>query len=162
MIQTALQLSTQENISPDLRDRGYIYWRLLSTDPDAAKEVVLKERPLISDDHDVMDHSLLGVLIANMSTLASVYHKHPSEFTDTSETCELTFGSQKPPSTPPLPSHHNINAQHQGQQNHQNHSEQQNHNDRKMQPDRARVPHPAPEPPSDDSCVVADLLGLGL
>jgi hypothetical protein len=27
----------QDSDNPDLRDRGYIYWRLLSTDPAAAK-----------------------------------------------------------------------------------------------------------------------------
>ena len=30
-----------------MRDRGFIYWRLLSTDPAAAKDVVLAEKPLI-------------------------------------------------------------------------------------------------------------------
>ena len=34
-----LSLATQDSDNPDLRDRGYIYWRLLSTDPVAAKEV---------------------------------------------------------------------------------------------------------------------------
>ena len=36
-----LQLSShalQDSDNPDLRDRGYIYWRLLSTDPEAAKQ----------------------------------------------------------------------------------------------------------------------------
>jgi AP-1 complex subunit beta-1 len=31
-------------------DRGYVYWRLLSTNPEAAKAVVLAERPTITDD----------------------------------------------------------------------------------------------------------------
>lgn len=34
-----LSLATQDSDNPDLRDRGFIYWRLLSTDPGAAKEV---------------------------------------------------------------------------------------------------------------------------
>ena len=37
LVQSVLSLATQESDNPDLRDRGYIYWRLLSTDPAAAK-----------------------------------------------------------------------------------------------------------------------------
>ena len=37
LVQQVLSLATQESDNPDLRDRGYIYWRLLSTDPAAAK-----------------------------------------------------------------------------------------------------------------------------
>ena len=33
LIQLVLSYATQETDNPDLRDRGYIYWRLLSTDP---------------------------------------------------------------------------------------------------------------------------------
>ena len=32
-----IDIRTQDSDNPDLRDRGYIYWRLLSTDPGAAK-----------------------------------------------------------------------------------------------------------------------------
>ena len=31
LVQRALSLATQDSDNPDLRDRGYIYWRLLST-----------------------------------------------------------------------------------------------------------------------------------
>ena len=41
-----LDLATTECENPDLRDRGFVYWRLL-TNPQAAKSVVLTERPLI-------------------------------------------------------------------------------------------------------------------
>ena len=37
LVQQVLSLATQDSDNPDLRDRGYIYWRLLSTDPVAAK-----------------------------------------------------------------------------------------------------------------------------
>ena len=39
LVQQVLSLATQDCDNPDLRDRGFIYWRLLSTDPAAAKEV---------------------------------------------------------------------------------------------------------------------------
>uniref|UniRef100_A0AAZ3Q1X0 AP complex subunit beta n=2 Tax=Oncorhynchus TaxID=8016 RepID=A0AAZ3Q1X0_ONCTS len=38
LVQQVLSLATQDSDNPDLRDRGYIYWRLLSTDPVTAKE----------------------------------------------------------------------------------------------------------------------------
>ena len=49
----------QDSDNPDLRDRGYIYWRLLSTDPAAAKEVVLADKPLISEETDRLEPNLL-------------------------------------------------------------------------------------------------------
>ena len=39
LVQQVLTLATQDSDNPDLRDRGFIYWRLLSTDPAAAREV---------------------------------------------------------------------------------------------------------------------------
>ena len=55
----------QDSDNPDLRDRGYIYWRLLSTDPVAAKEVVLAEKPLISEETDLIEPTLLEELICH-------------------------------------------------------------------------------------------------
>ncbi|KAF7048973.1 hypothetical protein CFC21_057602 [Triticum aestivum] len=80
MIQAVLNNATVETDNPDLRDRAYIYWRLLSTDPEAAKDVVLAEKPVISDDSNQLDSSLLDELLANISTLSSVYHKPPEAF----------------------------------------------------------------------------------
>uniref|UniRef100_C6JSG7 Beta-adaptin appendage C-terminal subdomain domain-containing protein n=1 Tax=Sorghum bicolor TaxID=4558 RepID=C6JSG7_SORBI len=80
MIQAVLNNATVETDNPDLRDRAYIYWRLLSTDPEAAKDVVLAEKPVISDDSNQLDSSLLDELLANISTLSSVYHKPPESF----------------------------------------------------------------------------------
>lgn len=74
--------SPQDSDNPDLRDRGYIYWRLLSTDPVAAKEVVLAEKPLISEETDLIEPTLLEELICHIGTLASVYHKPPSAFVE--------------------------------------------------------------------------------
>uniref|UniRef100_A0A2N9FW79 Beta-adaptin appendage C-terminal subdomain domain-containing protein n=1 Tax=Fagus sylvatica TaxID=28930 RepID=A0A2N9FW79_FAGSY len=75
-----LNNATVETDNPDLRDRAYIYWRLLSTDPEAAKDVVLAEKPVITDDSNQLDSSLLDELLANIATLSSVYHKPPEAF----------------------------------------------------------------------------------
>ena len=77
---TILDMATEESDNPDLRDRGFIYWRLLSTDPEAAKIVVLGDKPVIEDDTFRLDPSLLTVLIGQIATLSSVYHKPPEAF----------------------------------------------------------------------------------
>jgi AP-1 complex subunit beta-1 len=80
MVQDVLNMATQETDNPDLRDRAYVYWRLLSTDAVAAKQVVLAPKPLINDQGDQLDGTVLDDLIAQISTLASVYHKPPETF----------------------------------------------------------------------------------
>lgn len=80
MIQTVLNNATQETDNPDLRDRAYVYWRLLSTDPEAAKDIVLAEKPTISDEVSGLDPDLLAELLRNIATLSSVYQKPPSAF----------------------------------------------------------------------------------
>lgn len=84
LVQRALTLATQECDNPDLRDRGFIYWRLLLTDPAAAKAVVLADKPLIAEETDLLEPSLLDELLTHVSSLASVYHKPPSTFVDNS------------------------------------------------------------------------------
>ncbi|TKR77769.1 hypothetical protein L596_018682 [Steinernema carpocapsae] len=83
LVQRVLSLATQDSDNPDLRDRGYIYWRLLSADPAGAKEVVLAEKPLISEETDLLEPSLLDQLVCHIGSLASVYHKPPTSFVDT-------------------------------------------------------------------------------
>jgi AP-1 complex subunit beta-1 len=46
----------------------------------AAKDVVLAEKPTISDDSNSLDPTLLDDLLANIATLSSVYHKPPEAF----------------------------------------------------------------------------------
>jgi len=53
-------------------------------DPAAAKEVVLAEKPLISEETDLLEPSLLSQLVCHIGSLASVYHKPPSSFIDPS------------------------------------------------------------------------------
>merc|ERR1712176_1262119 len=80
MVQRVLDLATEESDNPDLRDRGFIYWRLLSTDPEAAKMVVLGDKPVIEDDTFRLDPGLLNGLIGQIATLSAIYHKPPDAF----------------------------------------------------------------------------------
>eukprot|EP00698_Gefionella_okellyi_P003571 TRINITY_DN13360_c0_g1_i1.p1 TRINITY_DN13360_c0_g1~~TRINITY_DN13360_c0_g1_i1.p1 ORF type:complete len:942 (-),score=270.68 TRINITY_DN13360_c0_g1_i1:49-2697(-) len=79
LLRKVLALATQAD-NPDLRDRAYVYWRLLSTDYNAARDVVLAEKPVISGEQAPIDKSLLETLVANIATLASVFHKPPESF----------------------------------------------------------------------------------
>ncbi|EME42334.1 hypothetical protein DOTSEDRAFT_73231 [Dothistroma septosporum NZE10] len=80
LVQKVLQAATAENDNPDVRDRAYVYWRLLSSDPQIAKNVVLAQRPQITSTIPVLSAPLLDKLLPNLSTLSSVYHKPPSAF----------------------------------------------------------------------------------
>ena len=80
LVTQVLKLATDESDNPDLRNRGYIYWRMLSTNPEEAKAVILCEKPVISEDSGSLDSQLLDKLINNIGMLSSVYYKPPENF----------------------------------------------------------------------------------
>jgi len=80
MVTRVLTMATEDSDNPDLRDRGYVYWRLLSSDPEAARAVVLSEKPEIGDDTFTLEPTLLEELMSQIATLASIYHKPPEAF----------------------------------------------------------------------------------
>ena len=80
LVTQVLKLATDESDNPDLRNRGYIYWRMLSSNPEEAKAVILCEKPTISEDSGVLDNQLLDKLVDNIGMLASVYYKPPETF----------------------------------------------------------------------------------
>jgi AP-1 complex subunit beta-1 len=75
-----LKEATDESDNPDLRNRGYIYWRMLSEDPEQAKKIILCERPSIKLDQNSLDPSLRDSLLQNLSKLSSVFYKLPENF----------------------------------------------------------------------------------
>ncbi|KAK5995698.1 AP-1 complex subunit beta-1 [Cladobotryum mycophilum] len=80
LVQKVLQQATAENDNPDIRDRAYVYWRLLSGDLEVAKSIVLSQKPTISTTMTSLPSALLEQLLSELSTLASVYHKPPEAF----------------------------------------------------------------------------------
>jgi len=80
MVAKVLRFATEESNNHDIRDRGYIYWRLLSTNPESTKKVVLGDKPPIRDDSQVIEKGLLERLISDLSMMSSVYHKPSEEF----------------------------------------------------------------------------------
>lgn len=75
LVPQVLKWCTEETDDPDLRDRGYMYWRLLSTDPATAKKVVTGAKPPISAESEKLDQATLEELCLNVGTLATVYLK---------------------------------------------------------------------------------------
>lgn len=80
LVPKVLKWATEDVDNPDLRDRGYIYWRLLSTDPGAANDIILAEKPPISTETEAMDRGVLDRLLLHTGTLASLYGKEPQTF----------------------------------------------------------------------------------
>lgn len=72
-----LKWATEEVDNPDLRDRGFMYWRMLALNPALAGEIVLSEKPPITTDSDRMDRGALDQLLLHTGTLGSIYHKNP-------------------------------------------------------------------------------------
>ena len=77
LVHKVLKWATEEVDNPDLRDRGFMYWRLLAINPVVAGEIVLAEKPAITTDSDRMDRGALDQLLLHTGTLGSVYHKNP-------------------------------------------------------------------------------------
>ncbi|KAJ2809110.1 hypothetical protein H4R20_000350 [Coemansia guatemalensis] len=80
LVPKVLKWATEEIDSPDIRDRGFIYWRLLSTDPEMARTVVLSEKPEISAEGERLEMPLLEELLLQVGSLSSIYRKPPSSF----------------------------------------------------------------------------------
>lgn len=47
LVTQILETATDKSDNPDLRNRGYMYWRMLSEDPEQAKKIILCKRPPI-------------------------------------------------------------------------------------------------------------------
>ena len=75
LVPQVLKWCTEETDDPDLRDRGYMYWRLLSTDPATAKQIVMGQKPPITAESEKLDLRTLEELCLNVGTLATVYLK---------------------------------------------------------------------------------------
>lgn len=88
MIQV-LRWATEESGNPDLRERAFMYWRLVSSTEtslgpstafqEVTKSIVLQDNPLINSSTDNIDPNILEELELNIGTLASIYLK-PVQF----------------------------------------------------------------------------------
>lgn len=68
-------MCTEYSDNPDLRDRGYLYWRLLSTDPELAKQIVLCDKPEVFSWGGGMDKGnghVIGLVPGGVELYATV------------------------------------------------------------------------------------------
>ncbi|KAI1007236.1 AP-2 complex subunit beta [Podosphaera aphanis] len=75
LVPKVLKWATEDTDNPDLRDRGYMYWRLLSSDMATAKAIVMGEKPPISAESEKLDPATLEEMCLSVGTLATVYLK---------------------------------------------------------------------------------------
>ena len=76
IVKICLQKGAEESENPDVRDRAYIYWRLLEIDPDIAKEMICSEKPSFKfTEHDELDVDTIDDMINNMTNVSACYFK---------------------------------------------------------------------------------------
>ena len=76
IVKICLQKGAEESENPDVRDRAYIYWRLLENDPDLAKEMICGEKPSFKfTENDELDVDTIDDMINNMTNVSACYLK---------------------------------------------------------------------------------------
>lgn len=85
LLQKVLDIATKKCENADVRDKAYIYWRLLSSSSiESQKKIILAKLPPIKNTISTFNPKLLEELIEELSTLSSVYHKPASTFVEKS------------------------------------------------------------------------------
>jgi Adaptin N terminal region len=78
IIQGILKQTTENCENPDLRDKAFIYWRLLALEKvDMMKKVLLAERPQTLFPSEDFEKPFLKKLLANIGAVSSIYHSAP-------------------------------------------------------------------------------------
>lgn len=77
LLSKLLQMSTEEANNPDLRDRAFIYWRLISGDKELAKQIVLTDKPSISSEDKIINEKLRDKLTKNIGHISSLLLQDP-------------------------------------------------------------------------------------
>lgn len=75
LVPKVLKWATEETDNPDLRDRAYMYWRLLSSDINIAKQIVMGDKPPITAESEKLDPQTLEEMCLSVGTLATIYLK---------------------------------------------------------------------------------------
>lgn len=82
LLQTVLEKSTEKCENADVRDKAFIYWRLLSSALGSAQTVVGAKLPPIQTIIPSFNPAVLDILVQEMATLLSVFHKPAATFID--------------------------------------------------------------------------------
>ncbi|ODV87902.1 hypothetical protein CANARDRAFT_185613, partial [[Candida] arabinofermentans NRRL YB-2248] len=68
-----LKKTTENTDDPDIRERGYFYWRLISSQHLKIKDIIKPKLPIIETENDRLPQDILEELELCMGTLASIY-----------------------------------------------------------------------------------------
>ncbi|KAF4723557.1 hypothetical protein FOZ62_029596, partial [Perkinsus olseni] len=80
IVSKVLKACTDSSSNPDLRDRGYMYWRMLSMgDLEKCKKIVVAPLPRITDTSLLVESNLLEILLGTIGQLSSIYLIAPDE-----------------------------------------------------------------------------------
>ncbi|OHT14265.1 Adaptin N terminal region family protein [Tritrichomonas foetus] len=79
-LQFILNEATKESNIPDVKNRALIYWRILSADPQVAKDVIIFGKQTVMHSGVNFEDHILEELIRNMGTVSGVLHVVPSDF----------------------------------------------------------------------------------
>jgi vesicle coat complex subunit len=79
-LQFILNEATKGDTIPDVRNRAFIYWRLLSTSPEVTQKVIKFDKQMVVHSGVQYDDSVLSELIRSMGSVAGVLHIVPSDF----------------------------------------------------------------------------------
>jgi len=79
-LQFVLNEATKDSNVPDVKNRALIYWRILSADPQVAKDIVVFSKETVMHSGVHFDDTILEELIKNMGTVSGVLHIVPSDF----------------------------------------------------------------------------------
>lgn len=80
LLNNMFAFTSNECDDPDIREKGFIYWRLVDMDPSIASAVVLSEKPRISEEDITLSGEVLEKLVESLGSLATVYQKTPEQF----------------------------------------------------------------------------------
>jgi vesicle coat complex subunit len=98
-LERVLALATA-SASPDLRDRAYFYWRLISTDPASAHKIILADKQELVDT-PVIDKQLLSELLSQLGCASAVLHKPAGTLFATDRGSVYYDDSDEEPAAPP-------------------------------------------------------------
>lgn len=81
LLQTILTKSTKEVENADVRDKAYLYWRILSTDDkNVQKDIILNKLPILESTIETFTPGLLEDLLGQLGNLSSVFYKPQTSF----------------------------------------------------------------------------------
>lgn len=88
-ILSLLKKVIEDTDNPDLRDRAYMYWRLLLEDNYTAKKIIMENIPPITLPLQNFDQKTLDELCLNLGSLSNIYYRTPSQLIAGSKVKEI-------------------------------------------------------------------------